>query len=71
MSKVALFTDPHFGIKDGDDKWLSSQITFFEEEFLPYLIENDIKDIICLGDLFNDREITKVVLNADKYEIYY
>lgn len=66
MSKVAIITDTHFGLKNGDEKWLSSQLRFFREEFFPYLRKHGIKEIIHLGDLFDDRENTD---NRVAYEV--
>lgn len=66
MSQVAIITDTHFGAKNGDETWLNSQLTFFRKEFLPYLKKNGIKDIIHLGDLFDNREITN---NRVAYEV--
>ena len=70
MSKVALITDTHFGVKGGDEKWLKFQFIFFREEFIPYLRKHEITDIIHLGDLFNDRETTDNRVAHEVYELF-
>jgi len=70
MSKIAIITDTHFGLKNGDEKWLNSQLRFFREEFFPYLEKNNITDIIHLGDLFNDRETTNNRVADEVYRLF-
>lgn len=67
---IALITDTHFGIKDGDEDWLNSMKTFFIKEFIPYLKKHKIKDIIHLGDLFDDREHTDNKIFTAVYELF-
>ncbi len=55
MLKVALATDLHFGVKKGSDLFLNSQLKFFREVFIPHVIKNKIKDVVWLGDTFDNR----------------
>lgn len=49
-------TDTHYGARNDNLKVAEHQKRFYDEIFFPYLIENDIKDIIHLGDVFDRRK---------------
>jgi DNA repair exonuclease SbcCD nuclease subunit len=60
MSKIALVSDLHFGVKDSDKKFQDSQFAFMEQ------MVNDCKDrgiekIFILGDLFDTRHAVNVL----------
>lgn len=55
--KVAIINDVHIGIRNSSDIFVEYQRKFFEEVFFPYLLENDIKRVLCLGDLFENRTV--------------
>lgn len=55
MNKVAIITDLHFGIKKANDLFLESQLSFYRNQFEPYLKKNGIKEIFVLGDIFDNR----------------
>lgn len=54
--KIALIADPHFGIRNDSSFFLNKQIDFFSNKFFPYLEKNNIKQMICLGDLMDRRK---------------
>lgn len=54
--KVAFVTDTHFGIKNDSPIFLNHSTEYFNNIFFPYVIENNIKDVIHLGDLFDRRK---------------
>jgi hypothetical protein len=54
--KIAFLCDTHFGCRNDSPFFLENAITFFENQFIPYLIENKIKDVIHLGDFFDRRK---------------
>lgn len=54
--KLAIISDSHFGAKNDSDNLYEVQRNFFEEQFFPYLIKHDIKQILHLGDLFDRRK---------------
>lgn len=54
--KICLITDTHFGCKNDSNTFLEKSLNFFEEVFFPYLIENDIKTVLHLGDLMDRRK---------------
>lgn len=61
MSKVALITDTHWGAR-GDSIIFGDYISkFYSEQFFPYLIENDIKHVIHLGDALDRRKFVNFV----------
>lgn len=53
--KVALISDLHLGFKNTKDIFLKSQLRFLKNEFVPYLLENNIDTIFILGDVFDNR----------------
>ena len=52
--KIALLGDCHFGIKN-DSPNFHNLYEIFYKSFIKYLIDNDIKQVIQLGDLFDKR----------------
>lgn len=56
--KIALITDLHFGAREGSIVILNHQRKFYEEVFFPYLKENNITHVVCLGDTFDKRKYT-------------
>jgi len=70
MAKIAVLTDIHFGVKKNSDIFLKSQMDFFTEQFIPYLEENNIQDILFLGDLFDNRNNINTKVMNDVYELF-
>jgi len=54
--KVAFICDTHFGVRNDSPFFLENAIAIFEEQFFPYLKENNIRTVIHLGDLFDRRK---------------
>jgi len=54
--KIALITDQHFGGKQDSQNFLNYIETFYREQFFPYLSENNIQNVIDLGDTFDRRK---------------
>lgn len=54
--KIALLNDTHFSARNFNRTIANNQLEFFENQFFPYLRENDIKNIIHLGDIFDNRD---------------
>lgn len=54
--KVAFLNDTHCGIRNSSDIFADYQDRFYNEIFFPYLLENNIKRIIHLGDAFDNRK---------------
>jgi DNA repair exonuclease SbcCD nuclease subunit len=53
--KILLITDQHFGVRNDNQSFIDHYRKFYGEVVLPFIDENDIKDIICLGDTFDKR----------------
>lgn len=54
--KIALINDTHFGVRNDSPFFLDHILTFLENKFIPYLLENKIDTIIHLGDFFDRRK---------------
>lgn len=53
--KLIVIGDVHFGVKKFNIEFLRDTLKFFNEQLFPYMIENNIKEIFQLGDLFDNR----------------
>ena len=53
--RIAILNDTHCGIRNSSDIFIEYQRRFYEEIFFPYLLENDIKTILHLGDYYENR----------------
>lgn len=60
MTKIALITDTHFGIKNNSAVFRTYFAHFFEKVFLPYIDQHNIKYVVHLGDLFDNRKIINI-----------
>jgi len=58
--KIAFLGDAHWGARGNSEYFLQKQLTFYNEVFFPYLIENDIKTVIQFGDLLDQRKFINV-----------
>ena len=54
--KLAILNDTHFGARNDSSLLMEYSFDFFENQFFPYLQENDIKTIIHLGDFMDRRK---------------
>lgn len=54
--KIAIITDLHFGVSNFSKPIFEEQMKFFEKQFFPYILENDIKNVLCCADFFHSRE---------------
>ena len=67
MSKAALITDTHFGVRNDSKQFLEFFDKFYSNIFFPYLKENNIDTIFHLGDIVDRRKfISYVTLNEFK-----
>jgi len=53
--KFAILNDTHCGVRNDNVQFHEYQRKFYEDIFFPYLLENDIKHIVHLGDYFDKR----------------
>lgn len=54
--KIAFINDTHFGVRNDSPFFLDHILSFFENTFIPYIIDNKIDTIIHLGDFFDRRK---------------
>ena len=54
--KIAFLNDTHCGIRNSSDVFLKNHEDFYGKVFFPYLLENNITQIIHLGDYYDHRK---------------
>jgi len=54
--KIALLNDTHFGARNDSPAFEKYFFKFYEEQFFPYLEENNIKTFVHLGDVVDRRK---------------
>lgn len=54
--KIAILNDTHFGVRNGASHFENETKRFFNEVFIPYVKEENIKEVIIAGDVFDDRK---------------
>ena len=54
--KIAIISDTHAGIRNSSDIFMEYQKRSYEEVFFPYLLENNITNILHLGDYYDNRK---------------
>lgn len=52
---IAIISDTHCGIRNSSDIMINHQEKFYRDVFFPYLLENNITQILHLGDYFDAR----------------
>ncbi len=62
-SLIPFITDTHFGAKSFNKTVFESMMTFFEEQFFPWCIKNDVKNVIHCGDLVHNRNMIDIWIN--------
>ena len=53
---IAIITDTHFGARNDNINFSNYFYRFFDEQFFPYLKENNIKHCLHLGDIMDRRK---------------
>tara|TARA_B110000908_G_C10231177_1_gene440681 strand:+ start:328 stop:1389 length:1062 start_codon:yes stop_codon:yes gene_type:complete len=54
--KFAILNDTHAGVRNSSDIFTDNANVFYNEVFFPYLAEHNIKKIVHLGDVFDNRK---------------
>lgn len=70
MSKIALISDLHLGVKKSDKTFLDNQMNFLYNEFVPYLKNNNINMIAILGDLFDTRNTLNIFMVSKTFRFF-
>ena len=69
--KVAILGDVHIGARNDSSIFSNYHISFFENQFFPYLKEHNIKHVIQLGDIFDRRKFVNFqILNEWKRRVF-
>lgn len=63
--KIALITDTHFGARNDNLTFNEHFYKFYDEVFFPYLIKNDIKTVVHLGDVLDRRKFVSYRIAHD------
>ena len=53
--KVLFLGDLHIGARNGNPNFLKMMDEYFKNELFPYILENDIKKVVQLGDILDRR----------------
>ena len=65
--KIAILNDTHCGIRNSSEIFIRDQEKFYSEVFFPYLKENNIKQILHLGDYYDHRKFVNFkALNSNR-----
>lgn len=54
--KIAVLNDTHCGIRNSSEVFLKNAADFYDNVFFPYCLENNIKQIVHLGDYYDHRK---------------
>ena len=54
--KIALITDIHFGVRGASQYFIDRYKLFFKDVFFPYIDQQGVSTILCLGDTWEDRK---------------
>lgn len=60
--KVIFLTDTHFGVRGDNSAFHENMRLFYEKVFFPYIDEHQIKKVIHLGDVYDNRK--KIDMNT-------
>ena len=58
--KIAILNDTHCGIRNSSNIFLDNAAKFYGETFFPYLRKNGIKQIVHLGDYYDNRKAINI-----------
>lgn len=60
MTKLALITDTHWGVRNDNVAFLDNSKKFLDETFFPYIDGNNIRTIVHFGDLVDRRKYINI-----------
>jgi DNA repair exonuclease SbcCD nuclease subunit len=63
--KIAIITDTHFGARNDNVNFNDYFYNFYEGQFFPYLQQNNIKNVIHLGDVMDRRKFISYRIAKD------
>lgn len=62
-SPIGLISDTHFGAKSFNKNVFETMIGFFENQFFPWCLKNNVKHVIHNGDLVHNRNMIDLWIN--------
>ena len=66
--KIAIINDTHCGIRNSSDIFIDNAEKFYDDVFFPYLLENNIRHVLHLGDYYDNRKFINFrALNRNRY----
>lgn len=68
--KIALVTDTHFGARNDNNAFADYFAKFYNNVFFPYLKENNITDIVHLGDIVDRRKYINYQTLANMQKVF-
>ena len=68
--KIAILNDTHCGCRNSSDIFMQYQERFYGEVFFPYLLENDITQILHLGDYYDNRKTVNLKALSHNRQIF-
>lgn len=68
--QIALLNDTHAGCRNSSDIFMDYQERFYSEVFFPYLLENNITQILHLGDYYDNRKTVNFKALAHNRKIF-
>ena len=68
--KLAILNDTHAGCRNSSDIFMGYQERFYSEVFFPYLLENNITQILHLGDYYDNRKTINFKALAHNRKIF-
>jgi DNA repair exonuclease SbcCD nuclease subunit len=69
--QIALITDLHFGEKQNSHRFLQYQKKYYETQFFPFLHENSVKNVIILGDTFDNRRNIDISILKEVQDFFF
>ena len=58
--KIAVLNDTHVGVRNSSEIFLNNSREFFENIFFPECEKQEIKQIVHLGDFYDNRKMINV-----------
>ena len=68
--KLAILNDTHAGCRNSSDIFMGYQERFYSDVFFPYLLENNITQILHLGDYYDNRKTINFKALAHNRKIF-
>ncbi len=68
---IVFIADIHFGWQNFNKQFFKYQLDYYEKELFPFILENNVTDVVCLGDLVHHRELVDIYMQQQLNERFY